>query len=98
MSSDGTGIFSVYFMKLNIFFGKIKITIYLYSFFFVFFCFVFYTQKKQFLETTGPVEARNLLKEVQGFIVEKPLEFLKDQNLYPPADSKEYVVPVKIFT
>lgn len=55
-------------------------------------------KKQNFLETTDPVQARNLLKEIQGFIVEKPLDFLKDQNLFPAADSKEGLVPIKIFT
>lgn len=50
------------------------------------------------METKDPVEARKLLKGVQGFLVEKPLDFLKDQDLFPPADSKEFVAPYKIFT
>ena len=50
------------------------------------------------LDSTDPVAASALLEQVKGFLVDKPLRFLKNEDLNRPAGSKENLVPFIVFT
>ncbi|XP_057313653.1 phospholipase D1-like [Hydractinia symbiolongicarpus] len=50
------------------------------------------------LNINDPVQARSMLKNIRGFLVEKPLDFLLHQNLWPAAGTNESLVPTKVFT
>ncbi|XP_068130037.1 phospholipase D2-like [Hyperolius riggenbachi] len=48
--------------------------------------------------TTDPVTSRELLARVKGHLVEFPLHFLSQENLLPPLNSKEGVIPTEVWT
>lgn len=50
------------------------------------------------LEGEDPVQAREELKKIRGFVVQFPLQFLAEQNLLPPIGSKEAMVPMEVWT
>jgi len=50
------------------------------------------------LSVTDIVTARAKLKEIRGFLVEKPIDFLEQQSLWPGKGTNEYLVPTKVYT
>ncbi|KAH0626010.1 hypothetical protein JD844_000707 [Phrynosoma platyrhinos] len=50
------------------------------------------------LASVSPIIARDNLKKVQGHLVRFPLEFLAEESLLPPLNSKEGMIPVEVWT
>lgn len=59
---------------------------------------VYLPQDSAGLSVTDIVTARAKLKEIRGFLVEKPIDFLEQQNLWPGKGTNEYLVPTKVYT
>ncbi|XP_061876761.1 phospholipase D1 [Entelurus aequoreus] len=53
---------------------------------------------KQGLDTEDPVQAREELTKIRGFVVQFPLQFLSEQNLLPPIGTKEHMMPMEVWT
>ncbi|XP_037550104.1 phospholipase D1 [Nematolebias whitei] len=53
---------------------------------------------KPALVREDPARAREELKKIRGFLVQFPLQFLREQNLLPPLGSKEAMVPTEVWT
>ncbi|XP_049599377.1 phospholipase D2 isoform X2 [Syngnathus scovelli] len=56
-----------------------------------------YTSKER-LSDTDPEKAKEELKAVQGLLVHFPLKFLCEENLLPPLNTREGMVPVGLWT
>lgn len=50
------------------------------------------------LRNTDPEKAKDLLKEIQGFIVEFPIDFLHDEDLRISRLTREGILPNKFWT
>ncbi|XP_061447126.1 phospholipase D2 isoform X2 [Rhineura floridana] len=50
------------------------------------------------LASVSPVMAHRHLQKVQGHLVQFPLEFLAEESLLPPLNSKEGMIPVEVWT
>lgn len=50
------------------------------------------------LASENPGEAREKLARVRGFLVQYPLHFLNEENLLPPLNCKEGMVPMEVWT
>lgn len=50
------------------------------------------------LASTNPQLSREMLTRVKGHLVEFPLHFLSEENLLPPLNSKEGVIPTEVWT
>ncbi|XP_034991718.1 phospholipase D2 [Zootoca vivipara] len=53
---------------------------------------------KKSLASESPILARDHLQKVQGHLVHFPLEFLAEEYLLPPLNSKEGMIPVEVWT
>lgn len=53
---------------------------------------------RKFLATTDPKGAADLLREVKGHLVSFPFYFLKNENLEPAPNTKEFLVPSTVWT
>lgn len=53
---------------------------------------------KPALVRDDPARAREELKKIRGFLVQFPLQFLREENLLPPLGSKEAMVPMEVWT
>ncbi|XP_053219095.1 phospholipase D2 [Podarcis raffonei] len=53
---------------------------------------------KKSLASESPILARDHLQKVQGHLVQFPLEFLAEEYLLPPRNSKEGMIPVEVWT
>lgn len=47
---------------------------------------------------TDPEQALEELKAIRGLLVHFPLKFLCEENLLPPRNTKEGIVPVELWT
>ncbi|KAL0184492.1 hypothetical protein M9458_020188, partial [Cirrhinus mrigala] len=45
-----------------------------------------------------PSQACVELKKIRGFLVQFPLSFLSEENLFPSFNSKEGIMPVELWT
>ncbi|CAM4689540.1 unnamed protein product, partial [Lepidochelys olivacea] len=52
----------------------------------------------QNLACVSPELARQHLAQVRGHLVQFPLQFLAEESLLPPLNSKEGVIPVEVWT
>lgn len=50
------------------------------------------------LASVSPIVARDQLRKVEGHLVQFPLEFLAEESLLPPLNSKEGMIPVEVWT
>eukprot|EP00795_Rhopilema_esculentum_P005283 gene5283-436_t len=57
-----------------------------------------YEESRNRLAESDPTSARQLLRNLQGHIVEKPLHFLENQDMRPAAGTAESLVPASVFT
>uniref|UniRef100_A0A670KFN5 Phospholipase n=1 Tax=Podarcis muralis TaxID=64176 RepID=A0A670KFN5_PODMU len=53
---------------------------------------------KKSLASESPILARDHLQKVRGHLVQFPLDFLAEEYLLPPLNSKEGMIPVEVWT
>jgi phospholipase D1/2 len=55
-------------------------------------------QNSHTMALTNPTAARLMLKDVRGYLVNLPLEFLSEENLLPGANTREGLMPTQLWT
>ncbi|XP_073768952.1 phospholipase D1 isoform X3 [Danio rerio] len=50
------------------------------------------------MATEDPAQACSELKKIRGFLVQFPLHFLSEENLFPSFNSKEGMMPIELWT
>ena len=60
--------------------------------------FLYFLQKNPGVVSSDIEKARELLSDVQGYIVPMPLLFLEEEDLLPEFGTKEFVAPDELVT